>query len=71
VIEGEVFCGQECKNKFDVFKGRWKDKKPRRGLVGKLMRLAIVAAICLIAVKIGVQRNIRIFVRINQAIFGK
>ena len=54
-----------------MFKSQWSDKKPRRALVGKLIRLAIVAAICLIVVKIGAQRNIQIFVRINQAIFGK
>lgn len=71
LIEGEIFCGQECKNRFDAFKGRWSEKKPRRGLIGKLIKLAIIVVIFLIAVKMGAKRNVAIFVRINQTIFGK
>ncbi len=70
-MEGEIFCGQECKNRFDAFHGRWGEIKPKRGLIGKLIKLAIAAAICFIAVKIGAQRGIKIFVSIDRAIFGK
>lgn len=71
LMEGEIFCGQECKGRFDAFKGRWREIKPKRGLMGKLIKLAIAAAICLIVVKIGAQRGVKILVRIDRAIFGK
>ncbi len=68
---GEIFCGQECKNRFDAFNGRWGKIKPKRGLIGKLIKLAIAAVICLVVVKIGSQRGVKIFVKIDRAIFGK